>query len=222
MASRNVADDRERFSPVVSFVPPARIMPTRRFTPSELDRACSRLDVDSALCLLARMSRRISMPLFGDRLEPQRTCVEWTMSPAEIQHLQAYAAEIDHPPVVYFRAQLLEFLRWLAHSPSTRQIANYSKVQLFQERHRFVFSALCAGQIWSRRAFVEVSEDSDGQLSSRRRDYLLAFRRSREAAAIVGSTYHSVARASIIFGDVFPAADQPVFDEVPRGYRTIL
>ena len=204
MASRSVADGRERFSPVASFVPPARIMPTRRFIPSELDRACSRLDVDSALRLLARISRRISMPLFGDRIETQRTCVEWTMSAKEIQRLQAYAAENDRAPIVYFRGQLLELLRWLAYSSSTREIANYSKMQLFHERGRFVFAALCAGQIWSRTAFHEVSTDSGGPLTSRRQDYLLPFRRSREAAAIVGNTYQPLARSSIIFGDVLP------------------
>ena len=144
------------------------------------------------------------MPLFGDRLETQRTCVEWTMSAKEIQRLQAYAAENDGAPIVYFRGQLLELLRWLAYSSSTREIANYSKMELFHERGRFLFAALCAGQIWSRTAFHEVSTDSGGPLTSRRHDYLLPFRRSREAAAIVGNTYQPLARSSIIFGDVLP------------------
>ena len=204
MANRSEASGRERFSPVASFVPPARIMPTRRFIPSELDSACSRLDVDSALRWLARISRRISMPLFGGRLEIQRTCVEWTMGPTEIQRLQAYAAENDHAPIVYFRGQLLELLRWLAYSSSTRKIANYSKMQLFHERGRFLFATLCAGQIWSKRAFHEVSTDSGDALTSRRQEYLLSFRRSREAATIVGNTYQPLARSYIIFGDVLP------------------
>ena len=209
MPRRNVAEGRERFNPVVSFVPPGRIMPTRRFIPSELEKACSRLDVDYALLLLARISRRISMPSFHDQSEAQRTCVEWTMNAIEIKRLKAYAAETDHPPLVYFRAQLLEFLRWLAHSPSTRAIANYSPMQLFHEGSRFVFSALCAGEVWSRRTFREVSTDSDGPLTSRRRDYLLSFRRSREAAATVANIYHSVARSYIIFGDILPRLLEP-------------
>ena len=209
MPRRNVTEGRERFIPVVSFMPPARIMPTRRFIPSELERACSCLDVDYALLLLARISRRISMPPFRDQIEAQRTCVEWTMSDREIKRLQACAAETDHPPLVYFRAQLLEFLRWLSHSPSTRAIANYSPMQLLHEGRRFVFSALCAGEVWSRRTFREVSTDSDGPLPSRRRDYLLSFRRSREAAATVSNIYHSAARSYIIFGDILPHLLQP-------------
>ena len=204
MPRRNVAEGRERFNPVVSFVPPARIMPTRRFIPSELERACSRLDVDYALLCLARISRRISMPPLPDQTEAQRTCVEWTMNDSEIERLNAYAVEIGQPPLVYFRAQLLEFLRWLAHSHSTRAIANYSPMQRYHEGRRFVFSVLCAGEVWSRRTFREVSMESDGLLPSRRRDYLLSFRRGREASATVRNIYHSIARSSIIFGDILP------------------
>ena len=204
MPSRNLAEGRERFNPVVSFVPPALIMPTCRFTPSELEKACSRLDVDNALLLLARISRRISMLPPRDQSEAQRTCVEWTMNDSEINRLNAYAAESDHPPLVYFRAQLLEFLRWLAHSPSTRSIANYSTTQLSHERSRFLFSVLCAGEVWSSRTFREVSTDSDGPLTSRRQDYLLSFRRGREASATVANTYYPLARSSIIFGDILP------------------
>ena len=213
MPKPKVADPRDQFTPVVSFVPPERIMPTRRFIPSELDRACSRLDIDSALRLLAGISRRISMPPFRGQLEAQRTCVQWTMDAPEIQRLQAYAADHDHPPVVYFRGQLLELLRWLAHSTSTRKIAEYSKKKLHNETNRFVFAALCAGTIWSRRAFIEVSTESVEPLTSHRRDYLLSFRRSREAAATVGHVYESVARSSIIFGDLL----QRRLPQFPKG-----
>ncbi len=204
MSSRNVAEGRERFNPVVSFVPSALIMPTRRFIPSELERACSRLDVDNALLLLARISRRISMPLPRDQIEAQRTCVEWTMNDSEINRLNAYAAKSDRPPPVYFRAQLLEFLRWLAHSPSTRSSANYSKTQISHERSRFLFSVLCAGEVWSSRTFREVSTDSDEPLTSRRQDYLLSFRHGREASDTVANTYYPLARSSIIFGEILP------------------
>ena len=221
MPSPNVDEGRERFNPIVSFVPPARIMPTRRFTPSELARACSRLDVDNALLLLARISRRISMPPHRDQsvdrpanalrgaalhlaFQAQRTCVEWTMNDSEINRLKAYAAESDRPPFVYFRAQLLEFLRWLAHSHSTRSIANYSKTQISHERSRFLFSVLCAGEVWSSRTFREVSTDTDGPLTSRRQDYLLSFRHGREASATVANTYYPLARSSIIFGEILP------------------
>ena len=221
MPSPNVDEGRERFNPIVSFVPPARIMPTRRFTPSELERACSRLDVDHALLLLARISRRISMPPHRDQsvdrpanalrgaalhlaFQAQRTCVEWTMNDSEINRLKAYAAESDRPPFVYFRAQLLEFLRWLAHSHSTRSIANYSKTQISHERSRFLFSVLCAGEVWSSRTFREVSTDTGGPLTSRRQDYLLSFRHGREASATVANTYYPLARSSIIFGAILP------------------
>lgn len=127
------------------------------------------------------------------------------MGAMEIRRLQEYAAEIDHVPIVYFRRQLLELLRWLAYSTSTRKISSYSKTQLLRERERFLFAALCAGEIWSRTTYREVFMDDAVPLISRRHDYLLAFRNSREAAAVVGNPYRPIARSSIIFGDIFPA-----------------
>jgi len=197
------------------FVPPEEVFPGTIASEKALVEVLAALSRDDVLFHCARINRLVSGP--GDfDVEGRRQHALNTLCTEEIiGRINDFARR--HPgagrPMVFFRGQLLELMRWAA-----RHCRNLpGDGETFADpgvRRRFVQAALIAGVLWSNRTYG-ARLSSGGKIEEVRRRALGALRKGVEEGNLAPHLGVTLGRGRSLFSEYFPRR-YPGFEEAFR------
>lgn len=142
--------------PTAVFVPPSVLYPGLDSSFERFRQLVSELSRDDALVWVARLNIVLWNPNYYDDLKKQQYCVDILDLPTSARKaLDRFTHQHGGPQhvQVFFRAQLLELLRWIA-----RYCTNHESdgITFEQKAYRRAFSqaALIAGEQWAKRIYA--------------------------------------------------------------------
>jgi hypothetical protein len=141
-------------SEVGLFVPEGEVFPGVMADESTLLSLLQGLSRDDTLFMAARLNTIISGPGDFDVQPRQQQALSTMCTTAQIDRVNAFARRHKNAgtPVVFFRGQLLELMRWTArHGCNLPNDGTTYEAPEFRER--FVKAALIAGSLWGQRVY---------------------------------------------------------------------
>ena len=136
------------------FVPVDEVFPDMKGTQRELMQLLAMLSRDDTLFQCARINTIVSG--FGDfdNVPRQQQALNMLCGPMQIARINDFANrhKSSGPPLVFFRGQMLELMRWAAmHCKNLPDDGTTYTDPAFRER--FAKAALVAGGLWSARTY---------------------------------------------------------------------
>ena len=189
---------------VALFVPVHDIFPEMRGTPRELMQLLTMLSRDDTLIQCARINTIVSG--FGDldTVPRQQQALSMLCTPAQIAMIDDFAKrhKSSGPPVVFFRGQMLELMRWVAlHCKNLPNDGTTYSDPAFRER--FAKAALVAGGLWSTRTYRDTLS-SPGSVAEMRLRALGALRKGVEEANLAPHIGIAIGRGIKLFTEYLP------------------
>jgi hypothetical protein len=185
-------------TPVGVFVPADRVFPGIQPTAGELKKLLTRLSRTDSLIWCARLNLIVSNATHQDHLVKQRFAINTIFSPEEIERIAAFLAGRKEPQqtAVFFRAQLLELIQWLAVHCCDLP-GDGSTFEDPGIRQTFGKAALIAGELWGSRSYASVTLSASIQETRKR--CLGAMRVGLDAASTGMDPVLAIARGRQMF-----------------------
>jgi len=149
-------DGRTGPSELGLYVPPEEVFPGVTASESALIDLLATLSRDDTLFQCARLNTIISGPGDSDIKPRQEQALSQICSQEHIDRINDFAwrHKMSGPPVVFFRGQLLELMRWAArHCRNLPNDGTTYEDAAFRER--FLKAALIGSTLWSNRTYGE-------------------------------------------------------------------
>jgi hypothetical protein len=185
------------------FVPPEALFPGIEATEATMQALLGSLSRDAVLLTCARLNTVVSGTGDPDTKVRQERAIGLICSSEDLQRINAFA-QTRPPgdlPIVFFRGQLLELMRWAVRCcPAT---ADARALDDPAARSRLLQAALIASTFWGNRVF-------SGRLSGTlpvdeaRKQALGAFRRGLEESMITPHLGTTLGRGWALFSQHFP------------------
>lgn len=186
------------------FVPVGEVFPGMKGTQRELMQLLAMLSRDDTLFQCARINTIVSG--FGDfdNVPRQQQALNMVCGPAQIARINDFANrhKSSGPPLVFFRGQMLELMRWAAmHCENLPDDGTtYTDPTL---RERFAKAALVAGELWSARTYRDTLS-SPGSAAEIRLRALGALRKGVEEANLAPHIGIAIGRGLKLFTEYLP------------------
>jgi hypothetical protein len=184
---------------------PEVLFPGVKGTEQELIELLTTLSRDDALFHAARLNTLISGPGDFDSKGRQQLALNWLCSNKQIDQINAFVRSRDKaagPVTIFFRGQILEFMRWVA-----RYCKNLpGDGETFHEptrRENLLKALLIAGVLWGNRIFSDKLSGS-GKLEHARLRAIGAFRKGVEESNLGPHLGVAFGRGKALFVDYFP------------------
>lgn len=185
------------------FVPPDALFPDVEATEATMEELLRPLGRDAVLVACARLNTVVSGTGVPDIKERQQRAINMICSGEDLDRINAFARTRPSGdlPVVFFRGQLLELMRWAVRCCDAAVGAE--SLEDPAGRSRLLQAALIASKLWGERVFAgrlsEVLPVDDA-----RKLALGAFRRGLEESAIAPHIGATLGRGWALFSEHFP------------------
>jgi len=191
--------DLLRSPQIASFVPAGVLFHDSEATAKSLVAILSSMDRSACILMCGRLSHILSGGFECELLERHERAAMMVLSPAQVKKVNQYHREqrAAGPPVVFFRAQLLELARWAAEYAPDGTASSLDFGPGFKQC--FLKAAMMAGELWSKWAFRS-DFGSTGNRNEDRERALPSFRLGTGAAAEAPGLSRIIGRASLIVG----------------------
>lgn len=185
------------------FVPPEALFPGINATEETMEGLLGSLSRDAVLVACARLNTVVSGTGDPDTKVRQERAIGLICSSEDLQRINAFA-QTRPPgdlPIVFFRGQLLELMRWAVRccpaTPDAKALDDPAA------RRRLLQAALIASTFWSKRVF---GSRLSGMLpvDEAREQALGAFRRGLEESMIAPHLGTTLGRGWALFSKHFP------------------
>ena len=191
-------------------VPPEVLFPGTTARETTLLDTLTNLSRDDTLFECARANVIVTGAGADDPTGRQQTLLNRLLTTQDIDKINAFAG--DHggrPPIVFFRGQMLELMRWVARH--CRNLPGDGTTYADPStRRNFVKAALIAGMLWSYRIYGTRLK-GDGNIEIRRNRAMGAFRKAMEESNFTPNLARILGRGWLLFTEYFPRR-YPAFD----------
>ncbi len=168
------------------------------------------LSRDDTLFECARTNIVVTGAGDDDQQRRQQRLLYRLLTSSDIDQVNAFArAHQAGLPIVFFRGQLLELMRWVARH--CRNLPGDGTTYADPNtRRNFIKAALIAGMLWSYRVYGTRLK-GDGKIESRRNRAMGAFRKAMEESNFTPNLARILGRGSLLFTEYLPRR-YPAFD----------
>lgn len=184
-------------------VPPEVLFPGTTASGAALRETLAYLSRDETLFVCAHANIIVTRTGADDIKKRQETLLKWLLRPEDINRINTFArAPVGQLPMVFFRGQMLELMRWVARH--CRNLPDDGVTYTDPcTRRRFVKAALIAGMLWSFRIYgTRLRGDSDRE--TQRIRAMSAFRKGAEESNFTLNLNRILGRALFLFTKYFP------------------
>lgn len=185
------------------FVPPEALFPGIEAIEATMQELLRPLGRDAALVACARLNTVVSGTGLPDIKARQERAIGMICSDQDLHRINEFARNRPSGdfPVVFFRGQLLELMRWVVRCcPAT---AGTESLDEPAARSRLLQAALIASKLWSDRVFAG-RFSATLPVDNAREQALGAFRRGLEESAIAPHLGTTLGRGWALFSQHFP------------------
>jgi hypothetical protein len=186
------------------FVPPEALFPHLEQSEATMATLLGELGRDAVLLACARLNMVVNGTGNPDLKPRQARAIRLLCDPEDLSRINAFAATRPggHVPVVFFRGQILELMRWAVRCcpaiPDDGMVFSDPAA-----RKWLLQAALVASTLWSRRVFADRLSGTLPVDEARQRA-LGAFRRGLEESVIAPHLGVTLGRGWALFTEYFP------------------
>ncbi len=197
-------------SEISLLVPPEVLFPGTTASGAELLDTLANLSRDDTLFECARVNIIVTGAGADDPLGRQQKLLNRLLKTQDIDQINAFARAYGaRPPIVFFRGQMLELMRWVARH--CRNLSGDGTTYADPNtRRNFVKAALIAGMLWSYRIYGTRLK-RDGNIEIRRNRAMGAFRKAMEESNFTPNLARILGRGLLLFTEYLPRR-YPAFD----------
>jgi hypothetical protein len=190
-------------SEISVLVPPDVLFPGTSASEATLLETLVNLSRDDTLFECARANIIVTGAGADDPTGRQQRLLNRLLTSNDIDRINAFArAHQTRLPIVFFRGQLLELMRWVARH--CRNLPGDGKTYADPNtRRNFVKAALIAGMLWSYRIHGTRLK-GDGNVEIRRNRAMGAFRKAMEESNFTPNLARILGRGWLLFTEYLP------------------